>query len=121
MLAWSATVVSAHEVENTTDASILRAELCPDCGIGSMRYSYTDWTPCTYERQVTCTHYPVGVDVIYKRQHLITLACNYCTSVSTRTDVEQKAECRGSHVKYYYIIPFFQVESDFSFDSTLSI
>ena len=99
MLVGSATVVSAHEVENTTDTSVLRAELCPSCGIGSMRYSYTDWTPWTYDKHVTCTHFPVGDDVIYKRERLVTLACNYCPNTSTRTDVERRVECRGSHVK----------------------
>lgn len=98
MLAGNATIVSAHEVEDTETVSVLRAELCPDCGIGHMSYSYTTWSDWVPDHKIPCTHFPVGEDVIFIRRREVTLKCNYCTSHSIRTQTQSKVECYGSPI-----------------------
>ena len=100
MLSGSATVVSAHEVENITDANVLRGALCQDCGYGQMVRKEGDWhyTSSGYEN-VPCSHYPHGSDKVRYQRRYIDSVCNYC-GVSLREKTEFRTillECHGYH------------------------
>lgn len=96
MLAGSASVVSAHETKDTTDISLLRGALCPDCNYGQMIMRYSDWTyvgPAYRD----CVHYPKGEDRMRKLNRTIYWECPYCSATltgSTETSYEFEA-CYG--------------------------
>lgn len=77
MLAGSATVVSAHEVEDTVDANALRGALCPDCNYGEMRGYEGPWQHVNFGAQ-KCSHHLYGEDKVSIQKQIYGSKCNYC-------------------------------------------
>lgn len=77
MLVGSANVVSAHEVENTSNVELFHAALCDACGYGKMMIEYGPWT-YTHLSYPDCIHYPHGNDTMQERHRSVGWRCNYC-------------------------------------------
>lgn len=77
MLAGSASVVSAHEVEDTVDANALRGALCPDCNYGEMREHTEPWKHWKFGEQA-CSHHLYGEDKVSIQIQEYGSKCNNC-------------------------------------------
>lgn len=96
MLVGSASVVSAHETKDTTDISMLRGALCPNCGIGQMVLRYSSWRYNGKSFQ-NCIHYPHGQDEMHNHVRDIFWECTDCPT--SQNGVQQHRtvlyECHG--------------------------
>ena len=73
-----------------------RAKVCEICGRGVLveKKTYSSWIP---DKEVKCTHFVYGSDIIYKRTVYTETKCNACQQGFTgSTRLEYKTECEGS-------------------------
>ena len=78
----------------STEISPMSA-LCPDCERGSVITTYGSWGKWYNVKEVTCTHYPWGTDMIQERKRTVTSTCNYCGTGMSRTAKQTRTVCHG--------------------------
>jgi hypothetical protein len=68
--------------------------ICPTCG-GNVVTSTTWSNDWVVYKQITCTHYVYGTDLIWKRTGVKTTVCSNCGTGSSSTTTQTKTECHG--------------------------
>ena len=72
-----------------------RGALCPDCNIGEMQVSNTEWGEWYHYQEVKCTHYPYGTDEVFRKDRTMTEICTHCSRGSSIQQYETKKVCHG--------------------------
>lgn len=92
MFVSSTQIVSAQRLDSAIQ---LRGALCSNCNDGEMVTTYGSWGPWVVMREVKCSHYYYGTDLIYARNRTVTTRCNNCGMGSSSQQTETKTECHG--------------------------
>lgn len=75
-----------------------RAQICLDCGKGTLTIQKTTYGLWEVIESFSCTHYPYGDDIRYRRPVTKQLVCNYCKrGIDLSTTYEYKVTCYGHY------------------------